>query len=71
MPEHDMSRPRRYGRIKEAVKDGGVASRRKLYDIHSKYGGVLKKLDGITVVDFVRLDEIIAAAPDAKVKGSA
>jgi hypothetical protein len=57
----------RWGKVSAAVKRG-PAGRSKLYDLARKHPGLFRKLDGMTVVDLVRYDEILSAAPPADLK---
>jgi hypothetical protein len=48
-------------RVKLVVQSEGV-SRSKMYELDAKYGGVLKKVEGMTFANTQRLQQIIAEA---------
>jgi hypothetical protein len=52
-------------RVKLAVQAVGV-SRSKIYELDAKYGGVLKKVEGMSFANTKRLQQIIAEAPQAE-----
>jgi hypothetical protein len=58
----------RFGRMPDACRRSGL-SKGKLYDLAAHNPGLFKKVDAATIVDLVRLDEIIEAQPDAELTG--
>jgi hypothetical protein len=71
MSEQPATRRPRFDRLPRDGERNGPFSRGFYYKLHKKYGGVLKKVDGATVKDNDRIDEIIASAPDVKAKARA
>ncbi len=55
-----------WGRIPQAVASYGVG-RSKLYQLAAENRGLFRKLGAVTLVDFKRLDAIMAALPAAEV----
>jgi hypothetical protein len=60
----------RYARIPAAICRSGL-SRSTLYEFAAAHPGLFKKAGAATIVDLVRLDEILAALPDAAIKAPA
>jgi hypothetical protein len=58
--------PRRWGRIPAAVTHSGLG-RSKLYELAAQHEGLFKKYNTVTIVDFERLDQILAGLPAAKI----
>jgi hypothetical protein len=50
-------------RIKLAVQEKGV-SRSQIYVLDRKFGGVLKKVEGMTFCNTGRIQQIVAEAPE-------
>ena len=59
--------PARFGRIPAAKRRSGL-SRSTLYKIAAEYKGVFLKAGAATIVDFERLDEVLAELPAADLK---
>jgi hypothetical protein len=56
----------RFGRIPGAVQRSGL-SRSKLYEMAAEHPGLFRKADSVTLVDFRRLDKILAGLPAADI----
>jgi hypothetical protein len=56
----------RFGSVYQAAAYAGIG-RSKLYDLGAKHVGLLKKIDGKTVVDFPLFDAILDALPNAQI----
>ena len=63
-----MSDQPRWGRIPDAVRRSRL-SRSKLYEIAAQHQGLFRKADGATIVDLVKLDEVLADLPPAELGG--
>jgi hypothetical protein len=59
----------RFGRIPDAERRSGL-KRSYLYKLAGKNPGLFKKAGAATIVDFVILDQILAALPAADVKAT-
>jgi hypothetical protein len=57
----------RFGRIPAACEYTGIG-RSKIYELAAMTPGLLKKLDGATLVDFDVLDQILDALPAAELQ---
>jgi hypothetical protein len=58
----------RFGSILQACNYGGVG-RSKLYELGGRHKGLIKKIDGKSVVDFPMFDAILDALPNAEIGG--
>jgi hypothetical protein len=59
-------RQSRFGKI---PKKGGPVSREEIYELAAKHEGLLKKYGRATILDYDKLDEILAALPNAVIRG--
>ena len=59
----------RVGRIPDAIARTGVR-RSKLYELAKKHRGLFKKDGTVTIVDFQKLDEVLADLPPAEFKAN-
>ena len=59
----------RFGRPAQSKERCGLP-RSTLYEVAAQNKGVFKKLNGKTIVDYGRVDSILAKLPDAELKNS-
>jgi hypothetical protein len=59
----------RLGSVHQACAYAGIG-RSKLYELGGKHPGLMKKIDGKTVVDFPLFDSILDALPNARISAS-
>jgi hypothetical protein len=56
----------KFGRIPDAQRRSGL-SRSKLYQLAAIHKGLFLKLDAATIVNLSRLDDLLAALPQAEI----
>jgi hypothetical protein len=66
MSKPTTAQPSRFIRMPKRGERVRGFSREKLYGISKKYNGLIRRVEGVSILDTQRLDSIIEAAPDLR-----
>jgi hypothetical protein len=56
----------RFGRLKDSVERVGVG-RTLMYSLAKEHPDIFRKINTATIVDYAKVDKILAAMPEAKI----